>query len=87
MTEQNTREFVLSHLSREQAIPGETEEEQLATDYLRAGLLDSLGLIELIGELEAQLETELTQDDFEDPRFKTVGGLIEIVEERARANA
>lgn len=83
--EQSPRDFVLSQLSRERPIPGETEDEQLATDYLRAELLDSLGLIELIGELEAQLGIELTQDDFEDPRFKTVGGLIAIAEERRAA--
>jgi acyl carrier protein len=81
--DQSPRDFVLSHLSRERPIPGETEEAQLATDYLRAELLDSLGLIELIGELETQLGVEFTQDDFEDPRFKTVGGLIEIAEERS----
>jgi len=81
--EQNPRDFVIGHLSREQPIPGQTEEERLGTDYLYAGLLDSLGLIELVGELEARFAVRLDQDDFEDPRFKTVGGLIEIVELKA----
>lgn len=85
--DQTPRDFVFARLGREQPIPGESEEEQLACDYLYAGLLDSLGLIELVGEIEGDLGLELTQDDFEDPRFKTVGGLIAILEEKAGAGA
>lgn len=80
---QAPKEFVFTYLSRTQAIPGETEQEQLATDYLQAGLVDSLALIELVVAIEELLQIELTQDDFEDPRFKTVGGLIDMLEQKA----
>jgi acyl carrier protein len=85
--EHTPREFVLAYFSREQPIPGATEQERLQCDYLYAGLLDSLGLIDLVGEIEEKLDVELTQDDFEDARFKTVGGLVDILEQKMGSRA
>jgi len=77
--EQRARAFVLGFFSERGAIPGDTEEERMACDYIYANLVDSMGMVELITGAEAELGVELSQQDFEDPRFKTVGGLIEIL--------
>ena len=79
-TATNARAFVLDFFSRSRPIPGATEEDQFHCEYLRQGLLDSLKLVELITEIEQSLGIELQPEDFENPRFKTIGGLIEILE-------
>ncbi|MGC8667515.1 MAG: acyl carrier protein [Chthonomonadales bacterium] len=73
------RAYVLGFFSERGTIPGDTEEERMACDYIYANLVDSMGMVELITGAEEELGVELTQEDFEDPRFKTVGGLIHVL--------
>ena len=51
------------------------------TNYFEAGLIDSMGVIELISELESALEVRFEQQHFQDRRFTTIGGLAEIIGE------
>ena len=51
-------------------------------DYFAAGLVDSLSLLRFVLELESQLGLTLTNEDILDPRFRTVGGLIDILEKK-----
>ena len=52
-----------------------------AANYFEAGLVDSLGLMELIAGLEGAFQVRFTEDHFQDPRFATMGGLAELVTE------
>lgn len=74
--------FVLDFFSSRGRIPGETLEEQLSCEYLRVGLLDSLRLIDFIVDIETKLGIEFESADFDNPKFKTIGGLIEILESK-----
>ena len=57
-------------------------------NYFQAGLLDSFGVIELIGQIEAYFNIRFEQDNFQDRRFAMIGGLSEIIGELAtRRNA
>ena len=49
-------------------------------DYFQAGLLDSMGVVLLVQEIEAGLSVRFTDEHFQDRRFATLGGLIEIVQ-------
>jgi D-alanine--poly(phosphoribitol) ligase subunit 2 len=42
------------------------------TDLLTSGLLDSLGLVTLIVEIEQEFEVEVPLDDFDPDRFRSV---------------
>lgn len=79
------RAFVLGFFSQRGTIPGDTEEERMACDYIYANLADSMGIVELITGAEEELGVEFSQEDFEDPRFKTVGGLIQILASKMNA--
>ena len=47
-------------------------------NYLELGLIDSMGLMELIAELEQTYQVCFDQTHFQDPRFMTLQGLAEL---------
>lgn len=51
-------------------------------NYFVAGAIDSLGVIELIEEMEQAFLVHFTQDDFQDERFVSIKGLMELLEEK-----
>lgn len=51
------------------------------TNYFEAGLIDSLGVIELIADVEEHFAIAFDESHFQDRRFSTIGGLGEIINE------
>lgn len=51
-------------------------------NYFSAGVIDSLGVIELIEEMEEAFLVKFTQDDFQDERFISINGLVEMIREK-----
>ena len=62
-------------------VEGETVTDKLRVDYFEAGLVDSMGVIDLITAVEDHFEIRLNERHFQDRRFATIGGLREIVAE------
>ena len=60
--------------------PSGTEEELLGCYYLEAGLLDSVGVVEMILEFEDTFGIRLDPDQLRSNEFRTIGGLIRIIE-------
>lgn len=54
-------------------------------NYFEAGLIDSLAVVGLVGELEDAFGVRFEDRHYQDPRFSTIGGLGEIVSELAGA--
>jgi acyl carrier protein len=52
-------------------------------NYFSAGAIDSLGVIELIEDMERGFSVRFTQDDFQDRRFSSVAGLASLLAEKA----
>lgn len=50
-------------------------------DIFEAGLLDSMGLIEMVSAIEEQFKIELSSAHLQDSRFKTIQGIAQIIEE------
>jgi acyl carrier protein len=77
----NSRDVVLDFFSRnaKTALP-ERHEDALACHYLDAGLIDSLGIVLMVSELEDKLGVALSSEDMQSYEFQTVGGLIGIFE-------
>jgi len=72
----------------QRGIPDAVQKDQIAElNYFQAGLLDSFGVIELIGAIEAEFGIQFTQDHFQDRRFGTIAGLSEIIGELKKAGA
>jgi acyl carrier protein len=53
-------------------------------DYIRAGIVDSLGLLEWVLELEDEFKVELSDDDVASVEFRTVDGLTNLIERKMR---
>jgi acyl carrier protein len=51
-------------------------------NYFAVGVIDSLGIIELIEEMEKVFSVRFSQDDFQDKRFTFVSGLAEMITEK-----
>ena len=52
----------------------------LSVAYLDVGLIDSLGIVTLISELESKLGVQFSAEDMQSDEFVTVGGLIAILD-------
>ena len=55
----------------------------LDIDYLEAGWLTSMEVVELVTELEQQFGIRFSDDDMQDARFETIAGLVELTLERS----
>ena len=52
-------------------------------NYFGVGAIDSFGVIELIEDMELAFHVRFTQDDFQDHRFVSIRGLVEMLTEKA----
>jgi acyl carrier protein len=80
------KDAVLSFLRSRGAVPnGDAQLRQFA--YLDQGILDSFGIVEMVTELESQLEVRFSPGDLQSSEFRTVGGLIDLIERLRREQA
>jgi acyl carrier protein len=56
--------------------------EMRSADFFAAEFIDSMGVVMLIGDVEARFSISFSEVDFQDRRFSTVNGLADIVRER-----
>ena len=70
---------IIKHFSQKDLPSFPSQRELLKYDYIKSGLLDSVQVIDLIGFLEDTFTIRLTDDDLQSERFRTIGGVIEIV--------
>ena len=50
--------------------------------YYQKGYIDSFGIIELIGDIEDHFAIRFDDKDFQDPAFRTVMGLVNIIDQK-----
>ena len=51
-------------------------------NFFQQGAIDSLGIIELIEDMEVNFKIRFNSNDFQDRRFSSVNGLTEIISEK-----
>ena len=73
------QQHVLAFLAARGEIPGATVAEQLAYDYLDAGLVDSMGIVEMVMNFEQTFGIRFEPKHLQSSEMRTVGGLIELV--------
>ena len=61
---------------------GQAIQPDVNDNFFDIGAIDSLGLIELIEDIEQAFEITFTQEDFLDRRFSSITGLAEILAEK-----
>lgn len=83
-TAPTTQTFIYRLLEKKGKLPSPVEP---SFDYLRSGHVDSMGLIKFMLEIEAEFDIEITEDDMLSPAFRTVGGLLALIEQKRAAQA
>ena len=76
----DTRQVVLDFFHRKGELPGRTTDEKLGCHYLDDRIIDSMGIVELIGELESVFLIRFSAEDLQSEQFQTVRGLIEVID-------
>jgi len=75
--------FVLGQIEKKAKLPDGVPLEEF--DYLESGHLDSIGIIRFVIDLERQFDIALGEADIESTEFRTVGGLISLIERKRTA--
>lgn len=78
----STEIWILDRLLENSSAEHSMEESNLKHEnYFEIGLIDSLGILTLIDQIESEFEIQLSHEHFEQRRFSTIAGLAEIIEE------
>lgn len=77
------REFILDRLQREYSFRDGTDVDEI--NFVDEGYMDSLGLLQFIGETEDEFGIEFTDEELESGSFRIVGELIAMVEKKLEA--
>jgi acyl carrier protein len=78
------RTFVLALLEKKSRLPKSFDD---ASDFIKAGIVDSVGIIKFILELESRFDIEISEADIESDEFRTVRGLVALIERKMTGRA
>jgi acyl carrier protein len=82
----DARAWLVEYFEANGDVRGRSVEELAAENYVSMELLDSLGIVQMLVGLEEEFGVWLDPAEMQDPRFCSLDGLAELVEEsRARA--
>ena len=76
------RSFVRGLLEKKARLPKDFDD---ASDYLKAGIVDSIGIIKFILELESRFDIEIADTDMESDEFRSVQGLVAMIQRKVAA--
>lgn len=54
------------------------------TDYIKSGVVDSMGIIKFMLDIEAQYDIEITEEDMESPQFRTLAGIVLLIQNKLK---
>jgi D-alanine--poly(phosphoribitol) ligase subunit 2 len=74
------RLFIRALLARKSPLPRDFDDD---SDFLAAGIIDSMAIIKFIVELEAKFDIALDDEDIESDQFRSVRGLSAMIEHKA----
>jgi acyl carrier protein len=73
------REWLLDWFENRDTWNGQRPSNEDDVNYFESGWIDSLGVIEMIEDVEARFDVRIEADCFQDRRFATLNGLSEII--------
>jgi len=73
--------WIVRYFEEADAMNGRDPARLLDVNYFNEELLDSLGIVQLVTGLEDEFDVRLEPEQMQDPRFCTIRGLAQIVDE------
>jgi len=74
---EKVKKFIVDYIQREYTISEDIDIMEL--NYVEAGYIDSLGMIQFIAVIEDEFGISFSDDELADPDIKVVGKLINMV--------
>lgn len=84
MTDQ-IKQFILPLMEKKSKLPKGVDIDSF--NYIDTGYVDSIGLIKFVLEIETQYDIEISDADMVAPEFKTVGGLVALIQAKIKDKA
>lgn len=81
----SVREFVLGLVQAKAQLPEAVDIDTF--DYVASGFIDSVGLVKFVLTIEASYDIEILEADILSEQFRTVGGLVALIEARREPEA
>jgi len=76
------RSFVRELLEKKSRLPKGFDD---TTDFIQTGIMDSIGIIKFILELESRFDIEITDTDIESDEFRSIQGLVAMIHRKVTA--
>lgn len=73
----DVKEFVTEYIQREYTVAEDVD--IMTLNYIEAGYIDSMGLIQFIATLEDEFGIAFSDEDMQNPDIRIVGKLIEMI--------
>jgi acyl carrier protein len=73
--------WLIAYVAQHGTVVGMAVEESLHENYVVLGLLDSLGIVQMLAGIEEEFGVWLEPEEMQDPRFYSIAGLAELIEE------
>ena len=81
MSESEALRWLTAYFAEHGRLGGREVGDLLEENYVSAELLDSLGVVQMLVGIEEDLGVWLDPAEMQDPRFCSIAGLAELVEE------
>ena len=80
---EQAQQWLVEWFRNHRKIGKHTPEQLIDLDFLEAGMLSSMEIVELITEVENNFGIQFLDADFQDARLVKISGLAELIAERA----
>tara|TARA_B100001964_G_scaffold13100_1_gene13705 strand:- start:209 stop:484 length:276 start_codon:yes stop_codon:yes gene_type:complete len=87
ITTRQIYEVIVSLLEKRGPLQGNLDQEICNYRYLDVGHVDSLNIMQFILEIEESFDISLSAEDTQSDEFRTVGGVITLVERKRQLNS
>ncbi len=81
-SQDEARAFIRRLLARKARLPADFDDN---TDFIAAGIVDSIGIIKFVLELESHFGIEIDPVDMESVKFRSISGLAGIIDGKVAA--
>lgn len=76
----DVKEFVTEYIQREYTVPAEVD--IMTLNYVEAGYIDSLGMLQFIATIEDEFNVVFSDEDMKSSDIKVVGTLIDMIKNK-----
>ena len=87
ITTRQIYEVIVSLLEKRGPLQGNSDQEINNYRYLDVGHVDSLNIMQFVLEIEESFDISLSTEDTQSDEFRTVGGVITLVERKRQLNS